>query len=57
MRKDVLTREQLLEQKTRRENTLRKMQAENAPPAAIAEAKKKLKLTELRLEKTEQPAG
>ena len=54
MSKEILTEQQLLEQKARRENTLQKLEAENAPPAAIAEAEKKLRLTRLRLERIQK---
>ena len=57
MKTDILTQDQLLEQKARRENTLAKMEQENAPPAAIAEARKKLRLTELRLERIKSAKG
>ena len=51
---DVLTREQLLEQRTRRESLLHKLQDEGAPPEAIRQAEKRLKLTERRLERMEK---
>lgn len=51
MGKDILSEEQLLEQKARRESTLAKLREGNAPPAAIAEVEKKLRLTQLRLDR------
>ena len=48
---DPLTRAQLMAQKKRRTELLKKLKAEGAPPAAIAQAEKQLKLTKLRLEK------
>lgn len=47
--KDTLSREQLKEQERKRTELLEKMRAEGAPTDAIAEAEKKLKLTQLRL--------
>lgn len=47
--RDTLSREQLCLQEKRRLELLEKLRADKAPPAAIAEAEKKLKLTQLRL--------
>lgn len=51
MSMEILSERQLLEQKSRRESLLKKLRADNAPPAAIAEAENKLRLTQLRLER------
>lgn len=53
---DVLTRKQLMEQLQRRRAVLDKLMAGGAPRAAFEEARKKLLLTERRLERMDAAA-
>ncbi|MBP3410086.1 MAG: hypothetical protein J6M10_03725 [Clostridia bacterium] len=50
---DILTKAQLQEQLARRQETLRKMQAEGAPESSLHAQRKKIELTERRLERME----